>query len=76
MQLVDLTIDDQRMPGIMPALKTRDHICPLAEPVDDLAFSLVTPLGADNNHVGHIRSFCAELSNPARIAGQQQQGNR
>jgi hypothetical protein len=29
----------------------------LGEPVDDLALALVTPLGADDDHVGHEASF-------------------
>jgi len=41
------------MPGVMPALKTRNHIGPLGEPVDDFAFTFVTPLGAYDNNIGH-----------------------
>ena len=44
-----LTIDDERMAGIVPALKA-DHGCGLiGEQIDDLALALVAPLGADNH---------------------------
>ena len=57
-QLVDLAVDDQRVPGIVPALKARDDVGPLGKPVDDLALALVAPLRAHDNHVGHWqRSF-------------------
>ena len=52
-QLVDRAVDDQRMPGIVPALEARDHVGPLAQPVDDLALALVAPLRADDHHVAH-----------------------
>jgi len=41
------------MAGIVPALKARDHIRPLREPVHDLALALVAPLGAHHSHVRH-----------------------
>jgi hypothetical protein len=52
-ELVDLAVDDQRVPGIVAALEARDHVGPLGEPVDDLALALVAPLGADDHHVAH-----------------------
>ena len=42
------------MTGVMAALEADDHIRRDAEPVDDLAFSLVAPLGADHNDVRHF----------------------
>ncbi len=45
-QLVDLAVDHQRVARIVPALKARDHIGALGQPVDDLALALVAPLGA------------------------------
>ena len=41
------------MPGIVPALKARDHIGALAQPVYDFAFAFVAPLRADYHHIGH-----------------------
>ena len=52
-QLVDGVADDQRVAGIMPALEADDDVGLLGEPVDDLAFTLVSPLGADHHDVGH-----------------------
>ena len=58
MQLVDLAVDDQSVARVMPALEACDHIGAFAEPVNDLAFSLVTPLGADNDDIGHDIFLC------------------
>ena len=52
-QLVADPVDDQRVAGIVTALETHDDIGALGQPVDDLAFSLVTPLRPDDNYVGH-----------------------
>src|SRR5258708_1904812 len=41
------------MAGIMPALETHHDVGLLGQPVDDLALALVTPLGSDDDHVGH-----------------------
>ena len=49
-------VDHQRVPGVVPALEARDHVRPLAQPVDDLALALVAPLRADDHHVAHAAS--------------------
>ncbi len=54
-QLVDVAADNQRMARVVSALKARDHVGPLAEPVNDLALPLVTPLGAHDDDIGHAR---------------------
>ena len=66
-QLVDLAVDHQRVPGVMAALKARDHIRPLAQPVHDLAFTLVAPLGADHNDIGHQGPPISERFKPAPV---------
>ena len=43
------TIDDDRMAGIVPALKTYDGVDAIGQHVDDLAFAFVTPLSADDD---------------------------
>src|SRR5215471_20932815 len=43
------------MAGIVPALKANDDVGLLRQPVDDLALSLVAPLGADDDNIGHSR---------------------
>jgi len=48
MQYSFRTIDYQRMPGIMPALKTHHGFGRIAEQVNNLALALVTPLSTDN----------------------------
>ncbi len=53
-QLVGLAIDDERMAGIVAALEAHDDIGLLRQPVDDLALPLVTPLGADDDNIGHF----------------------
>ena len=41
------------MAGIVAALKADDDVGLLGEPVDDLAFALVAPLGADHDNIRH-----------------------
>ena len=45
--------DDDRVPGVRPALVTADHISLLRKQVDDLALALVTPLRADDDGRWH-----------------------
>jgi hypothetical protein len=53
------------MARVVTALEARDDIRTLAQPIDNLAFALVTPLGADNYDVGH---FCLlNESKPASV---------
>ncbi len=55
-QLVGLVADDKGMAGIVAALEAHHDIRPRRQPVDDLAFALVAPLGADNDHISHVSS--------------------
>ena len=41
------------MAGIMAALKADDDVGLLGQPIDDLAFALVAPLGADHDNICH-----------------------
>ncbi len=52
-ELEDLIADDQRMAGVVAALEAHDDIRLERQPIDDLAFSLVAPLGADHHDVRH-----------------------
>src|SRR5437868_3556628 len=54
-QLIGYAVDDEGVAGIMPALEARDDVGLLRQPVDDLALSLVAPLGADHDNIGHTR---------------------
>ena len=54
-QFVDLAIYDQRVARVMPSLEPRDHIRAFRQPVDNLAFAFVTPLGTDHHYVRHCR---------------------
>ena len=45
--------DDQGVAGIVAPLEPGDHIGVFRINIDDFSFSLVTPLGADHNHVCH-----------------------
>jgi hypothetical protein len=58
-QLVDHAVDDERMPGVVAALKAHHDIGLLRQPIDDLALAFVAPLGADNHHAGHGRPASA-----------------
>ena len=52
-QLVGDIVDNQRVPGIVAALEAGDDVRPFRQPIDDLAFSFIAPLGADYRYVGH-----------------------
>ncbi len=55
----------------MAALETHDDVGADREPIDDLAFPLVAPLGADDHDIGHERSLLPRHEKPRR---QQQAG--
>jgi hypothetical protein len=65
-QLVADTVDDQRVAGIVAALEAHHHVGAFRQPVDNLAFSLVTPLRPDDNYVGHENPLENGLSLEAR----------
>ena len=66
-QLVGLAIDDQRMARIVAALESHHDVGLLRQPVDDLALSLVAPLGADDDNIGHTEMIpCAQTPGPTR----------
>jgi hypothetical protein len=52
------------MARIMATLKACDDICPLGQPVHDLAFAFIAPLGADNYNVGHKGSPICQIFKP------------
>jgi len=43
------------MAGIMAALEAHHDIGALRQPIDDLALAFVTPLGADDHDIGHVK---------------------
>ena len=43
--------DDERMAGIVSALKTYHPLRMIGQPVDDLALALIAPLGTDDDDV-------------------------
>ena len=48
-----LAVADDRVAGVVAALKADHERCPLGEQVDDLALSLVAPLGPDDHCARH-----------------------
>ncbi len=75
-QLIDLIADDQRVAGVMTALKARDHIGAFRQPVNDLALAFVAPLRADDHHIGHIGSLPAVMNAANGIMAQALGGKR
>ncbi|BEV46440.1 hypothetical protein CRBSH125_26230 [Afipia carboxidovorans] len=41
------------MAGIVPALESNDDVSLFRQPIDDLAFPFVPPLGADDHNISH-----------------------
>ena len=52
-QFVGHAVDDERVAGIVAALEAHHDIGARRQPVDDLAFAFVAPLGADHRNIGH-----------------------
>jgi hypothetical protein len=63
-----LAIDDQGMPGIVPALKAHYTLSMVSEPVDDFTLALVTPLRTDYYDVlCHCRSLIFSFADLLRF---------
>ena len=52
-KFVSRAVDDQSVAGIMATLETDNDIGLFRQPVDDLAFAFVAPLGSDNHDIRH-----------------------
>ena len=48
-----LTVHDQGMTGIVPALEANDAIRLLGEKVDDLPFPFISPLASNDDYIRH-----------------------
>src|SRR5258708_5108223 len=46
--------DENRVPGVMPTLVTRNDVEFVGEEIDNLALALVAPLRAQHDDVGHL----------------------
>ena len=51
-----LPFDHQGMSGIIAPLESDYIVGVTGKKVDNLTFALITPLGAHNNHIGHLHS--------------------
>src|SRR4029453_18506584 len=68
-QLEGLTVADNRVAGVVAALKADHDVGPLREQVGDLALPLVAPLGADYDDSGHDQVIMRRsASGPAAVA--------
>jgi hypothetical protein len=52
-ELVHVVASNDRVAGVVAALEANDEVGLLREQVGDLAFPLVAPLGADDDHSWH-----------------------
>ena len=52
-KLVGGAVDDERVAGIVAALEADHDVGLLRQPINNLAFALVAPLGADHDNIGH-----------------------
>ena len=46
-----LAADDERVPGVVAALKAHHGLCLIGEQIDDLALALIAPLQADHDQI-------------------------
>ena len=63
-QDVFLPFDEDRVPGVVAALRAHDDVRLLGQHVDDFAFAFIAPLGADQNRIGHN-----SIKIPERMSG-------
>ena len=56
-----IPVDDQRMARVMATLETYHCIDLISQQIDDLALSLVAPLGADNDYIATIGPKLANM---------------
>ena len=56
-QLVRDAVNDKGVAGIVATLKAHDDVGLLGQPINDLALSFVSPLGAHHDHIGHATPF-------------------
>src|SRR6516225_6031654 len=61
------------MAGIVAALESHDDVGLFRQPIDDLAFPFVAPLGADDDNIGHSRVFPSQPSFHASAIGSERQ---
>jgi hypothetical protein len=50
------TVHNHRVSGIVPALKSNNNISNFCQMVDDLSFTLITPLRSDDYDISHLIS--------------------
>ena len=60
MELEGLTVADDRVAGVVAALKADHDVRLLGEQVGDLSLPFVAPLGADYDETGHDRGIMSE----------------
>jgi len=48
-----LTVHHKGVAGVIAALEADDDVSVVCEEIDDLSFTFVSPLGADDCNVGH-----------------------
>jgi hypothetical protein len=61
MQNVFLAADDDGVSRIVPALVAGYHVKAVRQKINNLAFALVAPLGADDNQICHEKRFQASV---------------
>ena len=66
MELELLAVADDRVAGVVAALKAHDHVGLLGEQVGDLSLSLVAPLGADDHDSWHGAGIMERSAGAAR----------
>ena len=61
LELIDLTIAFNRVAGIVPTLRTHNHLGAGGKDINDLAFSLIAPLNPDNYFSRHVKNLLSIL---------------
>ena len=60
--------DPDRVAGVMPALVSGDDVEGRCQQVDDLALAFVSPLGSENEQIGHALSFDGECRGAQKLS--------
>ena len=69
-QLVGLVADDDRMPGVGPALIADDDLVPRGQQIDELPLGLVAPLQTDHARSRHDRFSDRKHAARPKVAAQ------
>ncbi len=62
MQGITLSVNHQGVSGIVATLKTHHYLSPFSQQINNFTFTLIPPLGSDENYICHNNKFLRRLN--------------